>query len=162
MQPSTAQSTQSAESLDAVLGRFQAWSDSRNTDSHKTRDMTDGIRELSYEDALQSSPYRWQVRARLHSNVGEEFPLTTRLQGSARRSRQPWPICANARFKWSNCGRRFSTPLPLSSDVHVGPYPWAKLLFRLPFLDWRELRDFWNACDGESLGGSTDQLTLQA
>ncbi|HTA86689.1 MAG TPA: hypothetical protein VK729_10485 [Silvibacterium sp.] len=63
MQPSTAQSTQSAESIDAVLGRFQVWSDSRNTDSHKTKDMTDGIRELSYEDALQFSPYRWQARA---------------------------------------------------------------------------------------------------
>ena len=63
MQPSTAQSTQSAESIDAVLGRFQVWSDSRNTDLHKTTDMTDGLRELSYEDTLQFSPYRWQARA---------------------------------------------------------------------------------------------------
>ena len=57
MQPSTAQSAQSAESLDAVLGRFQAWSG-----SHKTKELTDGVRELSYEHALQSSRYRWQAR----------------------------------------------------------------------------------------------------
>src|SRR5271166_573673 len=63
MQPSTTQSARSAESLDAVLGRFQAWSNSCKTDSRKTKDMTDGIRELSYEDALQSSRYRWQARA---------------------------------------------------------------------------------------------------
>jgi hypothetical protein len=52
------QSPQSAESLDAVLGRFQAWSGSR-----KAKELTDGVRELSYEDALQSSRYRWQARA---------------------------------------------------------------------------------------------------
>ena len=57
MQPSTAHSPQSAEDLDAVLVRFQAWSGSR-----KTKEATDGVRELSYEDALQSSRYRWQGR----------------------------------------------------------------------------------------------------
>ena len=57
MQPSTAHSPQSAEDLDAVLVRFQAWSGSR-----KTKEITDGVRELSYEDALRSSRYRWQGR----------------------------------------------------------------------------------------------------
>ncbi len=58
MQPSTAHSPQSAEDLDAVFVRFQAWSGSR-----KAKEETDGVRELSYEDALQSSRYRWQERA---------------------------------------------------------------------------------------------------
>jgi len=57
MQPSTAHSPQSAEDLDAVLVRFQAWSGSR-----KTKEEGEGVRELSYEDALQSSRYRWQAR----------------------------------------------------------------------------------------------------
>lgn len=43
------------EDIDAVLGRFQAWSGSRNAAETKP-----GIRELSYEEALQSSRYRWQ------------------------------------------------------------------------------------------------------
>lgn len=57
MQPSTAHSPQSAEDLDAVLVRFQAWSGSR-----KTKEVAEGVRELSYENALQSSRYRWQGR----------------------------------------------------------------------------------------------------
>jgi hypothetical protein len=36
---------------------------------HKNKDMTDGIRELSYEDALQSSRYRWQARAEAPGSV---------------------------------------------------------------------------------------------
>ena len=47
--------TQPMEDIDAVLGRFQAWSGSRNAAETKP-----GIRELSYEEALQSSRYRWQ------------------------------------------------------------------------------------------------------
>ena len=43
------------EDIDAVLGRFQAWSGSRNAAETKP-----GIRELSCEEALQSSRYRWQ------------------------------------------------------------------------------------------------------
>jgi hypothetical protein len=58
MQPSTAHSPQSAKDLDAVLVRFQAWSGSR-----KTKEVAEGVRELSYEDALQSSRHRWQGRA---------------------------------------------------------------------------------------------------
>lgn len=47
--------TQPVEDIDAVLGRFQAWAGSRNAAEREP-----GIRELSYEEALQSSRYRWR------------------------------------------------------------------------------------------------------
>lgn len=47
--------TQPIEDIDTVLGRFQAWSGSQNDGETKP-----GIRELSHEEALQSSRYRWQ------------------------------------------------------------------------------------------------------
>jgi hypothetical protein len=43
------------EDIDAVLGRFEAWAGTRNAVEAKA-----GIRELSYEEALRSSRYRWQ------------------------------------------------------------------------------------------------------
>jgi len=60
MQPFTAPVAGPAEDLDAVLGRFQDWSASR-----RKKEPADGVRELSYEEALQSSRYRWQSRAEL-------------------------------------------------------------------------------------------------
>jgi hypothetical protein len=48
--------TQPVEDIDAVLGRFQAWAGSRNATETKP-----GVRELSYEEALQSSRYRWKA-----------------------------------------------------------------------------------------------------
>lgn len=56
MQPSTAQKQQPSEDIDAVLSRFQSWSGSR-----KTSDPKDGVREISHEEALQASRYRWQA-----------------------------------------------------------------------------------------------------
>jgi hypothetical protein len=47
--------TQPVEDIDAVLGRFQAWAGSRNA-----IEVEPGIRELSYEEALHSSRYRWK------------------------------------------------------------------------------------------------------
>lgn len=47
--------TQPAESLDAVLGRFQAWAGSCEV-SEETR----GVRELTEEEALRSNRYRWK------------------------------------------------------------------------------------------------------
>lgn len=47
--------TQPVEDIDTVLGRFQAWSGSRNAGETKP-----GIRELTYEEALESSRYRWR------------------------------------------------------------------------------------------------------
>lgn len=45
--------TQPMEDIDAVLGRFQAWVGARNAVEVKP-----GVRELTYEEALQSSRYR--------------------------------------------------------------------------------------------------------
>jgi plasmid stability protein len=56
MQPSAAQKQQPSEDIDAVLSRFQSWSGSR-----KTSDPKDGVREVSHEEALQASRYRWQA-----------------------------------------------------------------------------------------------------
>jgi hypothetical protein len=56
MQPSTAQKQQPSEDIDAVLSRFQSWSGSR-----KTSEPKDGVREISHEEALQASRYRWQA-----------------------------------------------------------------------------------------------------
>jgi Mobilization protein NikA len=48
--------TQPVEDIDAVLGRFLAWTGSRNAAEAKP-----GIRELSCEEALQSRRYRWKA-----------------------------------------------------------------------------------------------------
>jgi hypothetical protein len=56
MQPSTAQKQQPSEDIDAILSRFQSWSGSR-----KATDSKDSVREISYEEALQTSRYRWQA-----------------------------------------------------------------------------------------------------
>ncbi len=53
------------EDIDAVLGRFQAWSAIRKATgktTQKRKDLPDGVRELSYEEALESGRYRWQAR----------------------------------------------------------------------------------------------------
>ncbi len=64
MQPLTA-TAKPPEDIDAVLGRFQAWSATRKATgktTQKREDLPDGVRELSYEEALESSRSRWQVR----------------------------------------------------------------------------------------------------
>lgn len=48
--------TQPVEDIDTVLGRFQAWSGSRNAVETKP-----GIRELSHEESLRSLRYRWKA-----------------------------------------------------------------------------------------------------
>jgi hypothetical protein len=70
MQPLTATAAKPPEDIDAVLGRFQAWAASRTADKtpqkaapKKSGDLPDGVRELSYEEALESSRYRWQTRS---------------------------------------------------------------------------------------------------
>ena len=58
------------EDLDTVLGRFQAWSvSSRKTEKvpPKTKGLPEGVREIPYEEALESSRNRWQTR--LHPSV---------------------------------------------------------------------------------------------
>ena len=61
MQPLTAPVVKPADDIEAVLGRFQTWSDTRRPKT-STEEMIDGVRELSYEEALQSSRTRWQAR----------------------------------------------------------------------------------------------------
>lgn len=51
--------TQPVEDIEAVMGRFQAWTGSQSAARPKA-----GVRELSYEEALQSSRYRWPAGAR--------------------------------------------------------------------------------------------------
>lgn len=46
--------TQPVENIEAVLGRFQAWAGEQNAVKAKP-----GVRELTYEEALRSSRYRW-------------------------------------------------------------------------------------------------------
>lgn len=65
MQPLTATAAKPPEDIDAVLGRFQAWSTSRKATEKmtpKAKNLPEGVRELSYEEALESSRYRWQGR----------------------------------------------------------------------------------------------------
>jgi uncharacterized protein (DUF1778 family) len=51
--------TQPVENIEAVLGRFQAWTGGRNTVEARP-----GIREIPYEEALASERYRWKGAAR--------------------------------------------------------------------------------------------------
>jgi hypothetical protein len=57
MQPLAGQT----EDIEAVLSRFQAWN-GQKTGSRKSKDDREGVREISYEEALRSSRYRWKVR----------------------------------------------------------------------------------------------------
>jgi hypothetical protein len=45
------------EDIEKVLGRFQSWTGSRTA-----KTQMEGVRELSYEEALASSRYRWRGR----------------------------------------------------------------------------------------------------
>jgi hypothetical protein len=55
------------EDIEKVLGRFQAWTGSR---APKAAD--EGVRELSYEEALASSRFRW--RGRVEAAPPEDAP----------------------------------------------------------------------------------------
>jgi len=50
-----ANSVQVTEDIETILGRFQAW-----TGSRESKAARDGVREVSYEEALESSRYRWK------------------------------------------------------------------------------------------------------
>lgn len=51
--------TQPVENIEAVLGRFQAWTGARNAVEARP-----GIREVPYEEALASERYRWKGAGR--------------------------------------------------------------------------------------------------
>ena len=59
MQQLTAPAVTPAENIDDVLDRFKSWANTHKV-AHKTRDMIEGVREVSYEEALLSSRRRWQ------------------------------------------------------------------------------------------------------
>jgi hypothetical protein len=59
MQPLPGQATAPAEDLDDVLGRFNTWAKAHK-ESNKRGESIDGIRELCYEEALESTRRRWQ------------------------------------------------------------------------------------------------------
>jgi len=61
MQPLTAPAAP-AEDIQDVLDRFQSWTNTHKA-AHKTRDMIEGVREVSYEEALLSSRRRWQAHS---------------------------------------------------------------------------------------------------
>ena len=61
MQPLTAPAAP-AEDIEDVLDRFESWTNTHKA-AHKTRDMIEGIREVSYEEALLSSRRRWQAHS---------------------------------------------------------------------------------------------------
>ena len=64
--------TQPVEDIDAVLGRFQAWTGAREATGMKA-----GVRELSDEEALASGRYRWKPeRAGTAKNAAAQ-PRTT-------------------------------------------------------------------------------------
>jgi len=72
MQPLTATAANPPEDIDAVLGRFQAWSATRKPavkTPPRSSDLPEGVRELSYEEALESSRFRWQ--AHIHPSPTE-------------------------------------------------------------------------------------------
>ena len=82
MQPSTATAAKPPEDIDAVLGRFQAWSatlKATGKTAQKRKDLPDGVRELSYEEALESSRSRWQTRTQpsVICDSTEEIPTGT-------------------------------------------------------------------------------------
>ena len=65
MQPLAATAAKPPEDIDAVLGRFEVWS-ALLKKTEKTppnaKVLHEGVRELSYEKALESSRSRWQTR----------------------------------------------------------------------------------------------------
>jgi hypothetical protein len=60
------------EDIETVLSRFQAWTGSRTP-----KLAEDGVRELSYEEALETSRYRWKGREELQlaAKPAPEDPL---------------------------------------------------------------------------------------
>lgn len=92
--------TQPVEEIEAVLGRFQAWAGTQG------RTKTNrGIRELSYDEALGSSRYRWPGanRPSTKKKQAPEPPVAkseTRAATQPRRKTQPKAkIAANDRAK---------------------------------------------------------------
>ena len=77
--------TQPVEDINAVLGRFQAWTGARNAVEAKP-----GVRELSDEEALESSRYKWKgvdkrTEKKLHDKAEQADVASTRNSETNRR-----------------------------------------------------------------------------
>lgn len=86
--------TQPIEDIEAVLGRFQAWAGTQGATKANR-----GIRELSYDEALCSSRYRWPGNSRTSAKKKQEpetpaVKLETRASTQPRRKPQPKPKSA--------------------------------------------------------------------
>lgn len=76
---------QTEDDIEAVLSRFQAWNGQKagqKTGSRKNKDDQEGVREISYEEALRSSRYRWKTRTETSSvaEAGTPPPLDDGLE----------------------------------------------------------------------------------
>lgn len=116
--------TQPAENIEAVLGRFQAWAGTQS--AHKS---SRGIRELSYEEALGSSRYRWPGASRPSAKKKQspEAPsskVETRVAAQPRRKAQP-----RAKAAAKDCARpvfrevleEAANPAPIKATAHAQP-----------------------------------------
>lgn len=108
--------TQPVEDIDAVLGRFQAW-----TGSREVSDVKAGIRELSDEEALASGRYRWRPeRTSTAKNAAPATqPKATRVasadvpareRGKTAAAKTPEPKNRAARRKDSHAASRAQPP----------------------------------------------------
>jgi hypothetical protein len=103
MHPLTATPAKPPEDIDAVLGRFQAWSATRKIPQKaapkKSHDLPEGVRELSYEEALESSRDRWQVRTQPSASDESKEEIQFRAKekpAPATTQDKPTPVAFNA------------------------------------------------------------------
>jgi hypothetical protein len=79
-----------AEDIEKVLGRFQAWNSDREckTGARESKLPRDGVREISYEEALESSRYRWKNRGDV-SATGPREPESPQPAGDVSAAANP-------------------------------------------------------------------------
>lgn len=76
--------TRPVEDIDAVLGRFQAW-----TGASSAAEVKPGIRELTDEEALASGRYRWRGARAMQQTTGAGAVPAPVAAGTASRHEQP-------------------------------------------------------------------------
>lgn len=120
--------TQPAENIEAVLGRFQTWAGDQNTVRAKP-----GVRELTYDEALRSSRYRWPGASRPSSKKkqGPEVQASkveTRVETGAatqlRRKAQPRAKAATkdrAKPAFREVLEEAAKPAPITAAAQAQP-----------------------------------------
>lgn len=112
--------TQPVEDIDAVIGRFQAWAGSRSATETKP-----GIRELSYEEALQSHLSRWKGgKAAQVKNTRTAGQHTDKLKEEPGVMRVPAPDAIAARSAARGPGKARHMPAP--AKTHEARHSTAK------------------------------------